>query len=405
MVLLLRGSGPVREVLLDIWNNVAIVGIGSTEFSTNSGRSEFQLALEACRAACDDAGLDPKEVDGVSRYSADSNWEYTVAQALGAKNLRFQAATSVGGNVGPGGSTMLAAMGVATGLCKYAIAFRALNERSGHRFGQSAAGARVVSGSGDMAHMVPFGFVVPGQWAAVRARRHMHEYGTESRHFGMISVAARKHANRNPMAFFRDRTMTLEDHQTSRMVADPLHLFDYCLESDGAAAVLLTTADRAKDLKQPPAYVMSGAWGGAPAMSGMFGYSSYPIHEEPAVSNMAKDLFGRAGLTPKDIKVAQIYDHFTPLVLFSLESLGFCKVGEGASFVENGRLEWPDGELVLNSSGGHLSEGYLHGMNLVVEAVRQARGTSTCQVETDTSLFMSALSPSNQSNVGFILRR
>lgn len=391
---------------MSMWDKTAIVGIACTEFSTNSGRTELALALEACKAAAEDAGVPVEEIDGIARYSGDSNWEYVVAQNLGMKQLRFQAATSVGGNVGPGGTVLLAAMAVHSGLANYCLAFRALNERSGHRFGQSGAGARVPSGSGDMAYMVPFGLTVPGQWFAVRARRHMAEYSTKSTHFGMISVAFRKHANRNPKAFFHKRTLSLEDHQASRIVAEPLHLFDYCLESDGAAAVLVTTAERARTLKQRPAYIHSGGWGMSPSMSGLFGYHRNPIHEEPAIGAVAKEMFDRAGLKPKDIKVAQIYDHFTPGVLFSLEMLGFCKTGEGGAFVENGQLEWPNGNPILNTSGGHLSEGYIHGMNLVVEAVRQIRGTSTCQApNAELSLFQSALSPSNQSNAAFILRR
>ena len=388
---------------MDIWGNTAIVGIGATEFSHNSGRSELSLAVEACKEAVADAGLDPQEVDGITRYSADSSIENLVGRTLGLKDLRFQASTSLGGSLGPGGIVLLGAMAVATGLCNYVLAFRAFNERSGDRFGQSSAGTRV---SGDQAYYVPFGLMVPGQWVAVRARRHMAEHGTQSRHFGEISVAARKHANRNPRAFFHDRPMTLEDHQNSRIVADPLRLFDYTLETDGAVAVLITTAERARDLKQRPAYIMSGAWGGAPAMSGLLGHRRFPICEEISTVNMAKDLFGRAGVSPKDFKVAQIYDHFTPLVLMSLEALGFCKVGEGGPFVEGGRLQWPDGDLIINTSGGHLSEGYIHGMNLVAETVRQIRGTSTSQVENaEMCLFTSGLPPLNQSQTSFILRR
>ncbi len=388
---------------MDIWGNTAIVGIGATEISSNSGRSELSMALEACKGAIEDAGIDPQEVDGVTRYTGDSTLEYSIGQALGLKNLRFQAANSVGGSLGPGGTVLTGAMAVATGLCNYVLAFRSLNERSGRRFGQSSAAERI---SGDTAFYVPFGLTVPGQWVAVRARRHMAEYGTESRQFGAISVAARKHANRNPRAFFHDRPMTIEDHQASRIVADPLHLFDYCLESDGACAVLITTAERARDLKQRPAYIMSGAWGAAPAMSGLAGYRRYPICEEPSMANLAGDLFGRAGITPQDLKVAQVYDHFTPLVLISLEGLGFCKVGEGGPFVEGGRLEWPDGDLIINTSGGHLSEGYIHGMNLVTETVRQVRGASTSQVvDAEMCLFVGGLPPVNQSNASFILRR
>ncbi len=221
----------------------------------------------------------------------------------------------------------------------------------------------------------------------------------------MVAVAFRKHANRNPAAFFHDRTLTLEEHQSSRMVADPMHLFDYCLETDGAAAVLVTTAERARALKQRPAYVHRGAWGMAPGMSGLLGDRRHPIDEDLAMRDMASDLFDRAGLRPTDIKVAQIYDHFTPLVLMSLEMLGFCQAGEGGPFVEDGRLEWPRGGLIANTSGGHLSEGYVHGMNLVCEAVRQIRGTSTCQVpDADLCLFAGALSPDVPTNASFILR-
>ncbi len=392
---------------MDFWNRAtAIVGIGATEFSNNSGRSELSLALEACRAAIDDAGVDPKEVDGITRYAMDSNWEYVVAQGLGLKALRFQAATSSGGDMGPAGTVLLGAMAVAAGLCNYVLAFRALNERSGRRFGQSAVTGRIPSGSGDMAHIIPFGLASPGQWAAVRARRHMEEYGTESRHFGAISVACRRHANRNPRAFFHGRPMTLEDHQNSRMVSDPLHLLDYCLETDGACAALITSAERARDLKHPPAYVLSGAWGMNPAMTGFWGHHRHSLAAEPAVFQVASDLFGRAGVTPGDLRVAQIYDHFTPLVLMSLEALGFCGEGEGGSFVEDGRLEWPDGGLVINTGGGHLSEGYIHGMNHVNEAVRQVRGTSTSQVDgAGMCLFMSGLSPIHQMNNALILGR
>ncbi len=392
---------------MDIWNNTAIVGIGATEFSTNSGRSELSLAAEACKAAVDDAGLDLQQVDGITRFSIDGTPEYLVAQTLGLKNLRFQAATSAAGSLGSAGTVLLGAMAVATGVCNYVLAFRALNERSGQRFGQSSSTARIPSGPPDFAYMFPFGLISPGQWVAVRARRHMAQYGTESRHFGAIAVAFRKHANRNPMAFFHDRPMTLEDHQSSRMVADPLRLFDYCLESDGACAVLITTAERARELRQRPAFIMSGSWGAAPAMSGLMGRREYPIDEEPAARNMASQLFERAGVTPKDIKVAQIYDHFTALVLTSLESLGFCKVGEGGPFGEGGRLEWPHGDPIVNTAGGHLSEGYIHGMNHMNEAVRQVRGTSTSQVEdADLGLVMSAMPPSPQGvNAGLILRR
>ena len=391
---------------LNLWDKFAIVGIGSTEFSANSGRSEFRLALEACKAAIDDAGLVPSDIDGITRFCADSSWEDQVAQTLGLQRLRFQAASSQGGNVAAAGTVLLAGMALASGLANYVLAFRSLNERSGRRFGQAAPVTRVPLAPGDQAYMVPFGLTVPGQRASLRARRHMHEYGTTSRQFGAISVACRKHANRNPKAMFHDRPMTIEDHQASRLIADPLRMFDFCLETDGACAVVITTADRARDLKHPPAYVLGGAWGTSPAMSSYMGHRRHTISHEIAISQMAEELFGRAGVTPGDIDVAQIYDHFTALVLMHIEGLGFCKAGEGGEFVQNGRLEWPDGELPLNTAGGNLSEGYIHGMNHVIEGVRQIRGTSTSQVEgAKLVLVDGALSTMNQSNAGLVFRK
>ena len=308
--------------------------------------------------------MGPSDIDGITRYCGDSSWEDQVAQTLGLERLRFQAASSQGGNVAAAGTVLLAGMAVASGAANYVLAFRSLNERSGRRFGQATPVTRIPLAPGDQAYMVPFGLTVPGQRASLRARRHMHEYGTTSRKFGAISVACRKHANRNPRAMFHGRPMTIEDHQASRLIADPLRLFDFCLETDGACAVVVTTAERARDLKHPPAYVLG------------------------------------------DIDVAQIYDHFTGIVLFHLEALGFCKPGEGGHFVENGRLEWPDGELPLNTAGGNLSEGYIHGMNHVIEGVRQIRGTSTSQVEgAELVLVDGAISTMNQSNAGIIFRK
>lgn len=387
---------------MDIWDKTAIVGIGATAFTLKGERSEFSLAAEACKAAIEDAGLPAHEVDGITSFGA-AGLDYELAQQLGLRNQRFQAPTGMTGSLGAPGTVMLASMAVASGMANYVLAFRAINARSGRRLGQSAASGRV---TGQQAFTVPFGAMVPGHYTALRARRHMHQYGTESRHFGAIAVACRKHANRNPKAISYKTPLTLEDHQSSRVVADPLHLFDYCLETDGACAVLVTTAERARSLRQPPAYILSGAWGAGPPLGGLVGDSRTPIDEEPAVASMARELFGRAGITPKDIDTAQIYDHFSPLALMALEGLGFCKIGEGGPFVEGGRLEWPDGDLPLNTAGGNLAEGYVQAMNHVCEAVRQIRGTSTSQVkDAELVLVDGAISPVQHGNAGIILRR
>jgi len=223
---------------------------------------------------------------------------------------------------------------------------------------------------------------------ALAARRHMHLYGTESRHFGEIAVTCRHHANLNPDAMMYGRPMTTEDHQQSRMIASPLHLLDCCLETDGGAAVVITTADRARDMAKPPVYISGIGFG-----AGHWNHRSIvkdmdSVHSESTV--IAKHVFRDAGITHKDIDVLFIYDHFTPLVLMAIEDYGFCKRGEGKDFVMNGRLRWPDGELPMNTSGGNLSEGYMHGMQNTIEAVRQLRGVARCQVKNARHAFVSA---------------
>jgi acetyl-CoA acetyltransferase len=356
----------------------AVAGIGWTEFSKNSGRSELRLATEAIKNALDDAGLVPQDIDGYVTYEQDSNVPALIASNLGVRNLSFWSLTNPGGG-GACAAVSHAAMAVAAGMAEVVVCLRALNERSGRRFGQSAAPARI---GGRGAHYFPYGLVTPAQWVAIKARRHMHDYGTTSAHFGAIAVAARKHAQRNPNATFYGRPITLEDHQNSRMIADPLHLLDCCLETDGACAVVVTTLERAKDLKQPPVRILATAQGSGPgpAVEIMTGYNGHRIAAAPETKAMGETLFRRADVTAGDVDVAQIYDHFTPLVLMAIEALGFCGEGEGGPWLEGGRAEWPDGELPLNTSGSLLSEGYIHGMNLVLEGVRQVRGTSTAQV-------------------------
>lgn len=360
-------------------NKAAIVGIGHTEYSRDSGRSEMSLAVEAIRNAIADAGLKPSDIDGIAKYGMDNNSEIDIAGNLGIPALRFFGEVGYGGGGGPVGSIMLGAMAVATGTANYVVAFRAMNERSGRgtpRYGQAAVrrGAPGVN-----AYHEPFGLFSPAQMVALAARRHMHLYGTKSEHFGAIAVACRTHAQNNPNAVMRGRPITIEDHQNSRMIADPLHLLDCCLETDGGAAVVITTAERAKDLKNKPVYIMAGA----------FGAGEWNMHrvvknvEEPETEStvVGKALFARAGITHKDIDVCFLYDHFTPLVLMAFEELGFCKRGEGGPFVSDGKLLHPHGSLPFNTSGGNLSEGYIHGMENTIEAVRQLRGQAINQVK------------------------
>ncbi len=358
-------------------DQTAIIGIGETEFSTDSGRSELRLALEASLAAIEDAGITVKDIDGIVRSSADNSDEVMVARALGVPNLSYFHPVGYGGGA-PCAIIMHAAMAVALGIAKNVLCYRSLNERSGRRFGQARVVART---PGERGYMEPYGLVTPGHWCAMSATRHMHQYGTTSQQFGAVSVACRKHANRNPKAMMHDRPMTIDDHQNSRMIVEPLHMFDFCLESDGAAAVVITSAERARDAKHPPAYIMAGAQGTGPQMETMLSYNREDITVAQETAACGGDLFRMAGVTPRDIDVAEIYDHFTPGVIMALEAFGFCPVGEGGPFVEGGRLEWPDGDLPLNTHGGNLSEAYIHGFTHIVEGVRQLRGASNCQVK------------------------
>jgi acetyl-CoA acetyltransferase len=235
----------------------------------------------------------------------------------------------------------------------------------------------------------PWGLVRPVDEVAMLMRRYMYEFGATREHLANVAVACRRHANRNPRAVMHGRTLSREEYLEARWISEPLCLFDNCLESDGALAVVIVRADRARDCREPPAYIHAWSQGISRQHQPMTNYhGSNPLKSTSSVA--AANLWRQSDFTPADVKVAQIYDAFTPLILFSLEAYGFCGPGEGAAFTENGALEL-GGRLPINTSGGSLSEAYIHGMNLVTEAVRQIRGTSTAQVpDCDVSLVTSA---------------
>ena len=417
--------------MADEWlpkDKVCIVGIGEGLEDGKymrwgrATKSEFQLALEATLAACEDAGLDPREIDGFCSFSDDRNAPPRLSAALGCKELKVSIMQWGGGGGGGSGAVMNALMAVASGAANYVIAFRSLCQGQFGRFGQSRAGGRV---GGEAAFAAPWGLLSAAHTlGAMRGRRHMHQYGTTSqqlRHhqpavtappassygttsqqFGRISVASYDNAQRNPRAVMHGRPITLEDHQSSRMIADPLHLYDCCQENDGAAAVLLTTVDRARSLKQRPIYIMSAA-SGNPYRGGA-GLFAPDIATANFQDGVAQRLFERAGISVDDIDVAQIYENFTSLVLMSLEEHGFCKRGEGGSYVESGAIDWPNGKCPINTSGGNLAEAYIHGFELVTEAVRQLRGASTSQVK-DAEICLVASGPGVSPVSDLILRR
>ena len=356
-----------------IRDRAAIVGIGHTEFSKSSGRSELTLAAEASMAAVRDAGLAPQDIDGIIRLTMDPTSEVDLQNALGIPHLSYFEQV---GYANLCGAVTHAAMAVAMGMASNVLIFRAMNGRTGRRMGQTTVGARV---GGEAAFHAPYGWLTPAQWDAVIARRHMAQYGTTSRQLGAVAVASRRHANRNPAAIMHGRPMSLEDHQASRMVADPLRLLDCCLEIDGAGAVIVTSAERAKDAPHVPAYILAGAEGTGPrqGVHKPLTRSDITVFEETRL--VAQRLFAMGGVLPRDIDVAQIYEHFTIAVIIALEDMGFCEKGEGGPFVEGGRIEI-GGELPVNTSGGNLSEAYVHGITHIIEAVRQIRGVSTAQV-------------------------
>jgi acetyl-CoA acetyltransferase len=351
-----------------------IVGIGQSAFAKDIGRSERAIALEAILLALVDAGIEPREVDGLVRFDMENTTEVEIARNLGIPNLRFFGEVGYGG--GGGCATLShAALAVEAGRASVVVCWRARNRGSG---GRPWAGTQMRVG-GDPQFYIPFGLVRPVDQIAMLAARHMHEYGTTSEQFGAVAVACRKHASRNPHALMR-QPITLADHQASRMVAEPLRKLDCCLETDGARAVVVTSAERARDVRGGPVAILAAVQASGPDHVVMANYHKERFLETPSLY-AARELWERAGVHPADIDCAQIYDAFTPLVTLSLEEYGFCKPGEGGPFSEDGRLEWPGGALPCNTSGGGLSEAYVHGFNLILEGVRQMRGTSTCQVD------------------------
>jgi len=383
----------------DLWvhqDRTAVVGIGATEFSKSSGRSELTLATEACLAALADAGLDVTDVDGVVRCDQDLVSPQALAESLGVPDLTYW------GEVGPGGAAPCAMVGqavaaVLSGLATTVLVYRSLNGRSGARFGQGAELPARVGGRATRDELfLPYGLVSAGQFFALLARQHMLRHGTSYDALARISVTCRDRANANPAAQMHGRPLTLDDCLAARPIADPLRLFDFCLETDGACAVVVTSAERAADCAQPPVLVRSVAQGTGPSIRGGMMFPALLADELPSRA-VADTLFRRGGLEPDDVDVAQLYDCFTITLLLQLEDYGFCKPGEAGPYVESGALDLA-GPLPVNTAGGHLSEGYVHGMNHVLEGVRQIRGTSTSQVPgAEVSLVTSAPPPGSSA--------
>jgi acetyl-CoA acetyltransferase len=352
--------------------NVAIVGVAESDFGTVRDKTAFELQAQAASLAIADAGIAKSEIDGLfSCGHSEAMHVLQLSEYLGL-HPRFVDSTMVGGS---SWETYVehALLALRAGRCSVALLCYGSTAKSdvARRYRSSDA---AFMPTGISQYEVPFGPTLISKYAMV-AQRHMHQYGTTSEQLAAIAVATRKNASRNPKAIMRD-PITVHDVLSSRMIADPLHLLDCCLRTDGGGAIVLTTAERARSLRGRPVWVI----GSASAVS----HYSMAQMEDMTVSPCASsgpEAFGEAGITHKDVDVLQVYDAFTIMALLTLEGLGFCKAGEGGAFVEDGKLAW-DGALPMNTDGGGLSSNHpgMRGLFLLIEAVRQLRGESTAQV-------------------------
>ena len=361
-------------------NEAVIVGIGQTKYTKNSGVSELALASEAVRNAIDDAGLVPSDIDGLTTFLLDNNDEIEVARSVGIGDIKLFSRIGYGG----GAATSIvhqATMAIATGTCDYVVAYRALNGRSGQRYSQGVSGDIVTTDLIHWSWYMPWGLLTPASWVAMFTQRYMHEYGARADDLGQIALSTRNHAVNNPDAFFYERPLSEEDYSTARMICDPLRLYDCCQETDGGCAVVITSPERARDLRHPGAQIRGVACAAAAEQEQMTSFYRDDITTLPEMDQVAEQIYDQSGLGPQDIDAAVIYDAFTSIVLFQLESFGFCKVGEAKDFVQEGSLSAKGGRLPTNTHGGQLSEAYIHGVNGIVEGTRLIRGTSANQPE------------------------
>jgi acetyl-CoA acetyltransferase len=371
-------------------NQAAIVGIGQTEFSKNSGRSEQQLAAEAVLAACQDAGIAPESIDGMITYTLDHSDEVDVMRSLGCKEINYTTRLPQGGASSI--STLVhAKQAVEAGFCDTMVIWRAMNERSQYRFGQPTPTVSPDAHSSTFFEWCfPFGSQTPAAWEVLSCGPYLHHYGVTSEDLGRIAVLMRKHAATNPNAWFYDKPITLEDHQNSRWIVKPwLRLLDCCQESDGGVALIITRMDRAKDLKQKPARLLGAEYAFLFNHEIVSDFYEGDLTETANSERVTEKLTAAAGLAPKDTNVAMIYDNFTPQILRQLEGFGYCGAGEAKDYVADGHMEL-DGKSPLSPNGGLIGEGYIHGMNNITEGVRQIRGTAANQVSDVETVFLAS---------------
>ncbi len=365
----------------DLKNKTAIVGIGMTEFSKDSGKTELHMACQCIKEALDDAGLTPQDIDGLIKQAEDSADEHAVTSAMGMENLSYFAESRWG--AAPSAMVMNAAIGVGAGAANYIVVYRSVNGSSGLRTTPSmrTSGQMSTSDLLQWTFHAPFGHMSDAGRVAILVRRYMHEFGIDRDQFGWVPVVCREHGAENPASVFYRNPLTFEDYVKSKTLVNPLRHLDCHGKADAAAAIVVTTVDKAKDLKQKPAHILGAAQNMTPETEYLTSYYRPSISGLPEMRNVGEKIYAMAGVEPKDINCVQLDDSYGPFVPMALEELGFCDRGDGVAFCNNGDRIRLGGELPMNTSGGSLGEGHIHGMNHVVEAVRQIRGTSTAQVK------------------------
>lgn len=377
-----------------MYRKAAIVGIGQTEFAKALPQSAWELGLDAILAALADAGLDPADVDGLARFSPpfEPVSQAMVVRGLGIPELRWFSESPHGGEA-LGAVVGHAAAAIAAGLASVVVIYRVLKQSGGGRFGRAdqerapggvagtAADVIVVPEQDNRSFAWPYGLLSPGQFFALWATRYQYVHGLTdedlTRALGTVAITQRRYANANPAALMRDRPLDWDTYRAARMISRPLRLFDLCLENDGATAVVLTGADQARRLRDDPVFVLSATQSLSPYREPMGTYPEDLVQLFPPAA--AARLYEAAGVGPRDVSVAELYDATSYMTLRSLEGYGFAEEGAGWRYLLDEGIG-PDSQVPVNTHGGHLSEGYLHGMNGVNEAVRQLRGTARNQV-------------------------
>lgn len=388
-------------------DRTCIAGVGTTAYGKRGefyGRSPVDQVREALDIALAESGLDRREIDGFATYSVEKMDPSLLAPALGIPNVNWSSMVHGGGGGGACGAIGAAAAAVVSGQAQAVMVYKVITQPPHMRFGASYGSAQIAADPYSDFHR-PYGLISPAQFFALLFRRHMHRFGTTSRQLADVAVTTRQHALRNPKALMR-KPLTVEDHQTSRMIAEPFRLFDCCQENDGGAVILVTSAERARDLKQRPIHIMAAAQGGDALWAQGLTWQNQPeeLYMSAGHAHLAKRLYAQAGVGPADVDVALLYDHFSGMVVLQLEDYGFCKRGEGGAFVQDGGIHFETGRLPVNTHGGNLSEVYLLGLTHVVEGVRQLRGTSTSQVK-DAEIALVTAGPSNLPTSSVLLRR